>query len=183
MNVIDTIVWLVNFPATHAYEMIFVGAFASFGLIRLAFARGPRRSRLEELRIERGMASPEIGAGRRIAASLKAWFFRILSLVVMSGLLIAIVSVIFGPITRGYIYEHGVQAIGRDDSDAIVFTTEDGQTQRVVMPFFSPATYPDRDAFVSMADTVVVRYLPSHPQAYVVDTRETLDPWGEPIGD
>jgi hypothetical protein len=28
-----------------------------------------------------------------------------------------------------------------------------------------------------------VRYLPGHPQAYVVDTTESVDAWGDPIGD
>lgn len=186
MNILDTLVWLVNFPATHAYEMVFLGAFSSMGLIALAFKKGPRTSRLAELRAERGQATSTLPASVHIGAAIQRWFFRVLSLVVLSGLAIAIASLVFGPITRAYIYENGEQAIAdRTDgiSEGVVFTATDGQTYKLNLPFFSPPTYPERDAFVSTSDQLVIRYLPGHPQAYVVDTRESLDTWGDPIGD
>lgn len=188
MNIVDTLVWLANFPATHAYEMVFVGGFSALGLIGLAFRGGPRRSRLEELRVERGMASPEFPARERIGAAVQSWFFLILALVVLSGLVIGIASLIFGPITRGYIYEHGERAVSISDDAAssfetVTFDAVDGRRYTLNLPFFSPVTYPDRDAFVTSTDELVVRYLPSHPQAYVIDTRESLDSWGEPLGE
>jgi len=186
MNILDTLIWLVNFPATHAYEMVFLGAFSSFGLIGLALRKGPRRSRLAELRAERGQASSDVPAAARIGAALQAWFFRLLALVVLSGLAIAIASLVFGPITRAYIYENGEQALATSTdgiSNAVQFEASDGETYTLNMPFFSPPTYPDKDAFVSGADQIVVRYLPGHPQAYVIDTTESIDSWGEPIGD
>jgi hypothetical protein len=105
---------------------------------------------------------------------------------VLSGLAIAIASLVFGPITRAYIYENGEQAIATQTdgiSDGVVFTTTEGETYTLNLPFFSPPTYPERDAFVSGSDQLVVRYLPGHPQAYVVDTTESVDAWGDPIGD
>jgi hypothetical protein len=186
MNVLDTLIWLVNFPATHAYEMVFVGAFSSFGLIGLAFRKGPRLSRLAELRAERGQAPSTVSAPVRIGAALQTWFFRLLAIVVLSGLALALASLVFGPITRAYIYENGEQAIATQTdgiSDGVVFTTTEGETYTLNLPFFSPPTYPERDAFVSGSDQLVVRYLPGHPQAYVVDTTESVDAWGDPIGD
>ncbi|GGO61221.1 hypothetical protein GCM10010910_08510 [Microbacterium nanhaiense] len=186
MNILDTLIWLVNFPATHAYEMVFLGAFSSFGLIGLALRKGPRRSRLAELRAERGQAPTDVPAAARIAAALQSWFFRLLSLVVLSGLAIAIASLVFGPITRAYIHNNGEQALATQTdglSNAVQFVAEDGETYTLSLPFFSPPTYPDRDAFISSGGQLVVRYLPGHPQAYVVDTSESVDSWGEPIGE
>lgn len=187
MNIMDTIVWLANFPATHAYEMVFLGAFSAMGLIGAARRRGPSRSRLEQLRIERGLQEPEFSLGSRIAAQARSWFFFVLALFVLSGLAIAIASLIFGPVTRGYIYDHGVRADTIVDDEfasfeTVTFDAEDGTRYTLDLPFFSPVTYPDRNASASGTDALVVRYLPDHPQAYVVDTRESVDSWGEPIG-
>ncbi len=179
MSIPDTIVWLANFPATHAYEMVFLGSFSAMGLIGLALRRGPSRSRLEQLRIERGL---------RIVAQARSWSFVALALVVLAGLAIALASLLFGPITRGYIYDHGVRAdtIVDDEGgsfETVTFDAENGTRYTLNLPFFSPVTYPDRDATATGTDPLVVRYLPGHPQAYVVDTRESLDSWGEPIGE
>ena len=179
MSIPDTIVWLANFPATHAYEMVFLGSFSAMGLIGLALRRGPSRSRLEQLRIERGL---------RIVAQTRNSSFVALALVVLAGLAIALASLLFGPITRGYIYDHGVRAdtIVDDEGgsfETVTFDAENGTRYTLNLPFFSPVTYPDRDATATGTDPLVVRYLPGHPQAYVVDTRESLDSWGEPIGE
>lgn len=186
MNVLDTLIWLVNYPATHAYEMVFLGAFSALGLIGASRSSTPKLSRLAQLRAERGQAPTEIPARVRVGAAIKAWFFRLLSIVVLSGLAIAIASLIFGPITRAYIYNNGEQAVatqGEGLNGGITFTADDGETYTVNLPFFSPPTYPERDAFVSSSDQLVVRYLPGHPQAYVVDTNESVDAWGDPVGE
>lgn len=181
--ILDTLVWLVAFPATHAYEMVFVGGFSIAGILGIAARKGPRHSRLDRMRIERGMASDELGAPTRLLQALRSWFARALALVIGSGLVIAIASLIFGPITNAYIGQHGVQAVASLENDIVSFTAEDGTQYRLRLPFFSPPAYPDRDAFITSSDQLVVRYLPGHPQAYVVDTAESLDTWGDPLGD
>lgn len=188
MSIPDTIVWLANFPATHAYEMVFLGSFSAMGLIGLALRRGPSRSRLEQLRIERGLRDPDPSLGARIVAQARSWSFVALALVVLASLAIALASLLFGPITRGCIYDHGVRAdtIVDDEGgwfETVTFDAENGTRYTLNLPFFSPVTYPDRDATATGTDPLVVRYLPGHPQAYVVDTRESLDSWGEPIGE
>ncbi|MGO1255612.1 MAG: hypothetical protein ACTIJN_00565 [Microbacterium gubbeenense] len=187
MNVMDSLVWLANFPATHAYEMVFLGAFSALGLVVAARQSVPKRSRLDQLRVERGMAGPEFPAASRVAAKVQSWFFFLLALVVFSGFVIAIASLIFGPITRGYIYEHGERAVAIQTDDmgsfeTVTFDADNGHRYTLNLPFFSPVTYPDRDAFVSGSEDLVVRYLPNHPQAFVIDTRQSLDSWGEPLG-
>ena len=185
MNSTDTLVWLVNFPATHAQEMAFVGGFSILGILALALRSKPRRSRLEELRAERGQAPAMAPLNARIGTALQAWIFRLLALVVGAGLVIAIASMIFGPITRGYIYENGNAAtVTKNDylSNTITFTAEDGKTYTMSLAFFSPPTYPDRNVDVIGNERLVVRYLPDHPQAFVIDTAESVDSSGDPLG-
>jgi hypothetical protein len=54
--------------------------------------------------------------------------------------------------------------------DFVAFEAADGRTYWLNNDFFSPATWPDREAFVSSGTRFQVRYLPDHPQAYVIDT-------------
>lgn len=39
MNPMDTLIWLVNFPASHGYAMVFIAGFSILGLFALS-ARG-----------------------------------------------------------------------------------------------------------------------------------------------
>lgn len=147
MSIPDTIVWLANFPATHAYEMVFLGSFSAMGLIGLALRRGPSRSRLEQLRIERGLRDPDPSLGARIVAQTRSWSFVALALVVLAGLAIALASLLFGPITRGYIYDHGVRAdtIVDDEGgsfETVTFDAENGTRYTLNLPFFSPRHLP-----------------------------------------
>ncbi|WP_029151352.1 hypothetical protein [Microbacterium indicum] len=182
---LDALVWLATFPATHGYEMVFVGAFGGIGLIAMAFrgGSGSSGSRLADLRRERGLQAPA-AAGASATFVFVRWLWRILALVVLSGAVIGLISLISSPITSPYIYANGAMAVAVDNGDdTLTFTAEDGAEYTVNVPFFTQPSYPDADAFLAMSEQVVVRYLPDHPQAFVVDTDETLDSWGESIGD
>lgn len=184
---LDTLIWLANFPATFGYASVFIAAFSSFGLLMLAFrsggASGPG-DRLRQLRVERGLAPADDGPSRPdVLGLLRRWFFRIVALVVLSSGAIGLASLIFGPVTAGYIYEHGVQVTAEQvDHDYVRFTAEDGTAYTLPHSFFTPPSYPE-DTSLAFADQPVVRYLPDHPQAYVLDTRASLDSAGEPVGD
>lgn len=59
----------------------------------------------------------------------------------------------------------------RTADELIRFQAEDGRTYTVMNEFFSPFEYPEGTSFYTYeGDEVTVRYLPSHPQAYVIDT-------------
>lgn len=51
----------------------------------------------------------------------------------------------------------------------MTFTTAEGETYTLESNFFTPSQYPDSRAYL-YGDTAVVRYLPSHPQAFVLDS-------------
>jgi hypothetical protein len=76
------------------------------------------------------------------------------------------------PVTRAYIYDNGRPTVGTLDGDWVTFTTGDGVEYTLESNFFSPAVFPDRDAYIPGGQGVVVRYLPSHPQAFVIDSSQ-----------
>ncbi len=55
----------------------------------------------------------------------------------------------------------------------MTFTTAEGVEYTLESNFFTPAVYPDRDVYLTSGEPVVVRYLPSHPQAFVIDSDQT----------
>lgn len=186
-DILDTIVWIANVPATYGYAMVFLAAFGSAGIIGLGFrgTRSRRDSRLTELRAERGQPVP---AGAPVALlRARNWFFRVLALAMIGSGVIGLLSLVNGPVTAAYIYEHGETTTGTvpEDlsSDWVRFTASDGITYTLPFAFFSPPSYPEDESVAFAADELVIRYLPGHPQAYVLDTRATLDSQGQPIGD
>lgn len=185
-GIMDTLVWIANLPASHGYAVVFVAAFSAFGLVANAFGSRGRAtaSRLQQVRAARGMAADDGSTSRPdLIGGLSRWFFRVLALVVLASGVIALISLIGGPVTASYIYEHGVSTKAEStDSDYVRFTAEDGKTYTLHHNFFTPQSYPD-DELLAFADQVVVRYLPGHPQAYVLDTNASFDAFGDPLGD
>jgi len=99
--------------------------------------------------------------------------FRILAFVMLGCLVIGILSRTGVPVTRAYIYDNGRPTTATIDGDWVTFTTAEGVEYTLESNFFTPAVYPDRDAYLPSGAPVVVRYLPSHPQAFVIDSTQT----------
>ncbi|MFE2772568.1 hypothetical protein [Microbacterium resistens] len=168
---LDTLMWLLNFPASHGYQMVFVAGFSLFGLIAMAVRRPAGRDALAVIRAREGLAVADTGeAARRIRGRLRQWFFRILLLVMLTGGAVGILSLVGVPVTNAYIHANGVAAEATVDGDWVTFTAEDGKTYTLENPFFTPAAYPDSRAWVGSGDPVVVHYLREHPQAFVIAT-------------
>ena len=175
MNIMDTIVWLANFPVTHGYAMVFIAGFSFMGLFAQSFRKIRSRSQLSVIRDREGLPEPEsAGAGRTVFAHLQRLFFRVLTAVMAVSIVLAILGLIGVPVTSSYIHDNGQPAVATLDGDWVTFTTATGETYTLPHDFFTPSAYPDRDAWIPGPD-VVVRYLPSHPQAYVIDTSQLAD--------
>ena len=39
MNVLDTLIWLINFPASHGYAMVFIAGFSILGPVSYTHLR------------------------------------------------------------------------------------------------------------------------------------------------
>ncbi|MGF6824565.1 hypothetical protein M2317_003494 [Microbacterium sp. ZKA21] len=176
MNIMDTIIWLANFPVTHGYAMVFIAGFSLMGLFAQSFRSIGRRSQLSVIREREGLPEPDAaGSGRRVFAHIQRTFFRILTAVLATSLVLGILSLIGVPATSAYIFENGQPAVATREGDFVTFTTATGETYTLPDDFFTPSMYPDRDAYVPSDAELVVRYLPSHPQAYVIDTSHLAD--------
>ncbi|WP_460795135.1 hypothetical protein [Microbacterium sp. GXF0217] len=176
MNVMDTVVWLANFPVSHGYAMVFIAGFSLMGLCAQSFRSIGGRSQLSLIREREGLPEPEsASSGRRVLAHIQRIFFRVLTVVMTAGLVLGILSLIGVPVTSAYILENGQPAVATQQNDFVTFTTATGETYTLPDDFFTPSMYPDRDAYVPSDAEIVVRYLPSHPQAYVIDTTELAD--------
>lgn len=172
MNPLDTLFWLLNFPASHAYAMVFIAGFSILGLFAISAKRTSPGAALRRVREREGLL-PEGGATRRdIAGTTVRVLFRILAFVMLANLVIGILSLTGVPVTRAYIYDNGRPTVGTLDGDWVTFTTGDGVEYTLESNFFSPAVFPDRDAYIPGGQGVVVRYLPSHPQAFVIDSSQ-----------
>lgn len=188
--VLDTLIWIVNVPATTGYAWVFIGAFGATGFAmlvtgaggRFRIARAARRRALAAEAVGEVPDDPAPGALAVIGRGISQAFFGALGLVVIGFGAIGLLSLIFGPVTAGYIYDHGVAVEAEEvDSDYVRFTAQDGVTYTLSYSFFTPPSYPDSEN-IAFADTAVVRYLPSHPQAFVLDTRASTDSSGGPLG-
>ena len=59
----------------------------------------------------------------------------------------------------------------RTADELIRYQAEDGRTYTVMNEFFSPFEYPEGTSFYAYEGAkATIRYPPSHPQAYVIDT-------------
>ncbi len=173
-GVLDTIVWLANFPVTHGYAMVFIAGFSLFGTLGLAASRGASGARLDAVRVREGFAdAPKAPTLRRVFARVRRIVFLFLSLVLAVGGVLGILGLVGVPVTRAYIHENGLPTTGRLDGEWVTFTNSSGVEYTLHNDFFTPSLYPDADAYIPTDQPVVVRYLPSHPQAFVIDTTQS----------
>ncbi|UYO95774.1 hypothetical protein OED01_09125 [Microbacterium sp. M28] len=176
MNIMDTIIWLANFPVTHGYAMVFIAAFSLMGLFAQSFRAVGRSSQLSVIRQREGLPEPSpAGSGRIVFAHAQRIFFRVLTAVMAASLVLGILGLIGVPVTSAYIFANGESAAATLEDDWVTFTTSTGETYTLPNDFFTPSMYPDRTAWVSTGADIAVRYLPSHPQAYVIDTTQLAD--------
>lgn len=172
MNVLDTLIWLINFPASHGYAMVFIAGFSILGLFAVSVPGAAPGVALRRLREREGLLHGENAARGRAGGTALRIVFRILAFVMVANLVIGILSLTGVPITRAYIHEHGQPTTGTIDGDWVTFTTSSGIEYTIESNFFTPAVYPDRDAYLPSGEPVVVRYLPGHPQAFVIDSSQ-----------
>ncbi|MBP3978667.1 DUF3592 domain-containing protein [Microbacterium sp. BLY] len=174
MNPMDTLMWLLNFPASHGYAMVFIAGFSILGLFAIsAGGASAKGGSLRAVREREGLLPSETRPRGNVGATIARVFFRILAFVMLGSLVIGILSLTGVPVTRAYIYDNGRPTTGTLDGDWVTFTTADGTEYTLESNFFTPAVYPDRDAWLPSGAPVVVRYLPSHPQAFVIDSSQT----------
>jgi hypothetical protein len=174
MTVLDTLIWLVNFPASHGYAMVFIAGFSILGLFALSGARATPGTALRRIREREGLLRDDGAARGAVAGRTLRIVFRVLAILMLANLVIGILSLTGVPVTRAYIYERGQPTTGTIDGDWVTFTTSAGVEYTLESNVFTPAVYPDRDAFLPSGSPVVVRYLPDHPQAFVVDSSQAL---------
>ncbi|PRB09899.1 hypothetical protein CQ047_09310 [Microbacterium sp. MYb72] len=170
MNVLDTLIWLVNFPASHGYAMVFIAGFSILGLFAMSVSGASPVSALRRVREREGLLHDQRPPRGRTWGRVMRIAFRILAFLMLANLVIGILSLTGVPVTRAYIYEHGETAQATRDGDWVTFTASNGVEYTLESNFFTPAVYPDRDVYLPSGDPVTVRYLPGHPQAFVIDS-------------
>lgn len=173
MNPMDTLIWLVNFPASHGYAMVFIAGFSILGLFALSARGTVPGGALRSIREREGLLHPTERPRGRVWAGVVRVGARVLAFLMLGSLVIGILSLTGVPVTRAYIYDNGRPTTGTLEGDWVTFTTAEGVEYTLESNFFTPAVYPDRDAFLTSGEPVVVRYLPSHPQAFVIDSDQT----------
>jgi hypothetical protein len=174
MNPLDTLIWLVNFPASHGYVMVFIAGFSLFGLVAMSVrGLGGSGAALDRIRAREGLARPARRITGQFGRRIVRMLFRVLTVLMLGSLVIGILSLAGVPVTRAYIFDNGRPTTGTVDGHWITFTTAEGVEYTLESDFFTPAAYPDRDASFPTGQPVVVRYLPGHPQAFVSDSSQT----------
>ena len=174
MNPLDTVVWLLNFPAAHGYAVVFIAGFSILGLFAMS-ARGSGGSvaTLRRIREREGLLAPGQSVRAPVVPLLLRIAFRVLAFLMLGSLVIGILSLTGVPVTRAYIHDNGRPTTASREGDWVTFTTAEGVEYTVESNFFTPAVYPDRDAYIPTGQPLVVRYLPGHPQAFVIDSSQT----------
>ncbi|WP_433584256.1 hypothetical protein [Microbacterium hydrocarbonoxydans] len=172
MNILDTLIWLVNFPASHGYAMVFIAGFSILGLFAMSAAGSAPGGSLRRVREREGLLRETAPQRGRIADRLRRIVFRVLAFAMLANLVIGILSLTGVPVTRAYIFEHGQPTAATIDGDWVTFTTATGVEYTLESNFFTPAGYPDRDAYIPTGAPITVRYLPGHPQAFVIDSTQ-----------
>lgn len=172
MNILDTLIWLIDFPASHGYAMVFIAGFSILGLFAMSAGDAAPGASLRRVREREGLLHGHIATRGRAVGAVRRLVFRVLAVVMLANLVIGILSLTGVPITRAYIHEHGQPTTGTVDGDWVTFTTPSGVEYTIESNFFTPAVYPDRDAYLPSGEPVVVRYLPGHPQAFVIDSSQ-----------
>jgi hypothetical protein len=169
----NTLMWLVNFPAAHGYATVFIAGFSILGLFAISARGAAPGSALRAVREREGLLPLEERSRGRVGGRIVRVAFRILAFVMLGCLVIGILSLTGMPVTRAYIAENGLPTTAAIDGDWVTFTAVDGAEYTLESNFFTPAVFPDRDVSLPRTGPVVVRYLPDHPQAFVIDSAET----------
>ncbi|WP_133192838.1 MULTISPECIES: hypothetical protein [unclassified Microbacterium] len=173
MNPMETLIWLLNFPAAHGYAMVFIAGFSILGLFAMSVRAASPGGELRAIREREGLLRPEERARGQVGGRILRVFFRILAFIMLGSLVIGILSLTGVPVTRAYIHDNGRPTTATMDGDWVTFTTAEGVEYTLESNFFTPAVYPDRDSYLPSGSPVVVRYLASHPQAFVIDSTQT----------
>ncbi|WEK60069.1 MAG: hypothetical protein P0Y60_12055 [Candidatus Microbacterium colombiense] len=173
MNPLDTFFWLLNFPASHGYAMVFIAGFSILGLFAMSVRGAAAGGELRQIRDREGLLRPDQRARGDLGGRILRIVFRVLGFVMLGSLVIGILSLTGVPVTRAYIHDNGRPTTATLDGDWVTFTTADGVEYTLESNFFTPAVYPDRDTYFPSGEPVVVRYLPAHPQAFVIDSSQT----------
>ena len=50
MSALDTLIWLVNFPAAHGYAMVFIAGFSTLGLFAMSASGATPDATLRRIR-------------------------------------------------------------------------------------------------------------------------------------
>ena len=174
MNFSDTLIWLIDFPVSNGYVMVFIAGFAITGCLVLALRRTGPSDKLAAVRQREGIANTERPrpAFATVVGRIRRPLFLALTVLMLASLVLGILGLSGMPVTRAYIYDNGVPTVGTVDGDWVTFSTAVGEEYTLPHRFFIPSLYPDQDAFLPSDEPVVVRYLPSHPQAYVIDSSQ-----------
>lgn len=168
---LDTLVWLINFPARNGFAMVFLAVFGGMGLIAAARRRGGQSSRVQQLREEAGLDVAETPHPMRDALRrVQQWVYGIVAGVVIAGGAIGVLSLIGVDLVKPYIAANGETVTGSYDGNFVTFTTERGVEYTQPVSFMTSPIYPDRWSFMSSSDPVSITYLPQHPQAFVVNS-------------
>lgn len=170
MNPLDTLIWLVDFPASHGYAMVFIAGFSILGLFAMSGARSAPGVTLRHIRDREGIPLRNDARRGQLWGTVRRIVFRVLAVIMLANLVIGILSLTGVPVTRAYIHEHGQPTTGIIDGDWVTFTTSTGVEYTLESNVFTPSVYPDREAYLRSGEPVVVRYLPGHPQAFVIDS-------------
>ncbi len=169
MNPMDTLIWLVNFPVSHGYAMVFIAGFSILGLFAMSARGTAPGGRLRSIREREGLLAPGASPQGEILRRLVRIVFRVLAVVMLGSLVLGILGLTGIPVTRAYIYENGRPTTATIDGDWVTFSTAEGVEYTLENNFFTPSVHPGGYTSISSTGNVVVRYLPSHPQAYVID--------------
>jgi hypothetical protein len=172
MNLMDSFFWLLNFPAAHGYAMVFIAGFSILGLFVMSARGATVGGGLRQIREREGLLRAQDRPRGQLGGRVLRIVFRVLAFVMLGSLVIGILSLTGVPVTRAYIYDNGRPTTATTDGDWVTFTTADGVEYTLESNFFTPAVYPDRDAYIRTGEPVVVRYLPGHPQAFVIDSSQ-----------
>ena len=173
MNPMDTLIWLVNFPAAHGYAMVFIAGFSILGLFAVSVRGTAPGGELRGIRAREGLLHTPTRPRGQLVGGIVRVAFRVLAWVMLASLVIGILSLVGVPVTRAYIYDNGRSTTGTMDGDWVTFTAADGAEYTLESNFFTAAVYPDRDVYLPTGDPVEVRYLPDHPQAFVIVSTQT----------
>ncbi|WP_396911142.1 hypothetical protein [Mycolicibacterium sp.] len=184
--VLDTLIWLIDIPVRHGFVFVFLAVFGGLGALVIFLAAGREKGRplpgsiivsklltttpaplLTAARTREGLPRTTPPAPRRPSLARTA-SGALLVLLVLGGLL-GLLGLVKVPLTHAYISAHGTETSATIDGEWVSFTAEDGTTYRVRNSFSAPATYPGSNPTIGYDhDTVPVRYLPSHPQAFII---------------